>query len=111
MDGDTWILRVVGEVSLPDQPPMPSSAHRISVLELWNLCNSPQRIVGERDNTIPRYNAHRAWAKLLLDRCRDLVQTEHPKHPRGPAQNWTNDDDAEAHAHFHHHNPREDGGA
>ena len=50
-------------------------------------------------------HAHRAWAKLLLDRCRDLVQTEHPNHSRGPAQNWTNEDDAEAHAHFHHHNP------
>ena len=50
-------------------------------------------------------HAHRAWAKLLLDRCRDLVETEHPNHPRGPAQNWTNEEDAEAHAHFHHHNP------
>ena len=50
-------------------------------------------------------NAHRAWAKLLLDRCRDLVETGYPKHPRGPAQNWTNEDDAEAHAHFHHYKP------
>ena len=45
--------------------------------------------------------AHRGWAKLLLDRCRDLVQ--HPNQPR--STRWNDEDDAEAHAHYHYTHP------
>jgi hypothetical protein len=45
--------------------------------------------------------AHRGWAKLLLDRTRDLVQ--HPNQPRNTRT--TDEDDAEAHAHCHQTHP------
>ena len=48
--------------------------------------------------------AHRGWAKLLLDRCRDLVQ--HPNQPRGARVN--DEEDAEAHAHYHYTHPQAD---
>ena len=43
---------------------------------------------------------HRGWAKLLLDRCRDLLQD-----PRKPCTHIreTDEDDAEAHEEFHFH--------
>ena len=41
---------------------------------------------------------HRGWAKLLLDRCRDLVQD--PRQPRTHTRE-TDEDDAEAHEYFH----------
>ena len=47
---------------------------------------------------------HRGWAKLMLDRCRDLVQ--HPNQPRPTAAKATDEDDVEAHAFYHHtHHP------
>ena len=45
--------------------------------------------------------AHRGWAKLLLDRTRDLVQ--HPNQPRNART--TDEDDAEAHTHYHQTHP------
>ena len=54
---------------------------------------------------------HRGWAKLLLDRCRDLV--EDPRQPRTHARG-PDEDDAEAreyfHFHFHFHQTRGRGG-
>ena len=47
---------------------------------------------------------HRGWAKLMLDRCRDLVQ--HPNQPRPTAAKATDEDYVEAHAFYHHtHHP------
>ena len=45
--------------------------------------------------------AHRGWAKLLLDRTRDLVQ--HPNQPRNART--TDEDDAEAYTHYHQTHP------
>ena len=50
---------------------------------------------------------HRGWAKLLLDRCRDLV--EDPRQPRTHTHE-TDEDDAEAHEYFHLHQTRGRGG-
>ena len=50
---------------------------------------------------------HRGWAKLLLGRCRDLVQNL--RQPRTHTRE-TDEDDAEAHAHFHFHQTRGRGG-
>ena len=50
---------------------------------------------------------HRGWAKLLLDRCRDLVVD--PRQPRTHAHE-TDEDDAEAHEYFHLHQTRGRGG-
>ena len=46
---------------------------------------------------------HRGWAKLMLDRCRDLVQ--HPNQPRSMVSEATDEDDEEAHAFYHHTRP------
>ena len=47
---------------------------------------------------------HRGWAKLMPDRCRDLVQ--HPNQPRPTAAEATDGDGEEAHATYHHtHSP------
>ena len=50
----------------------------------------------------------RGWAKLMLDRCRDLVQ--HPNQPRSIATDATDEDDEEAHAFYHHTHPPGYGG-
>ena len=44
--------------------------------------------------------AHRRWAKLLLGRCRDLVQD--PRLPRTRTRE-SDEDSAEAHGYFHFH--------
>ena len=46
---------------------------------------------------------HRGWAKLMHDRCRDLVQ--HPNQPRPMATEATDEDDEEARAFYHHTHP------
>ena len=46
--------------------------------------------------------AHRGWAKLLLDRTRDLV--EDPRQPRGPVHG-TDEGDSEMHELFHFRQP------
>ena len=46
---------------------------------------------------------HRGWAKLLLDRCRDLLQD--PRQPRTHTRE-TYEDDAQAHEYFHFHQTR-----
>ena len=46
---------------------------------------------------------NRGWAKLLLDRCRYLVQD--PRQPRTQTRE-TDEDDAEAHRYFHFHQTR-----
>ena len=51
---------------------------------------------------------HRGWAKLMLGRCRDLVQ--HPNQPRPMAAEATDEDDEEAHAFYHHTHPPGYGG-
>jgi hypothetical protein len=51
--------------------------------------------------------AHRGWVKLLLDRCRDLV--EDPRQPRTHTHE-TDEDDAKAHEYFHLHQTRGRGG-
>ena len=50
---------------------------------------------------------HRGWAKLLLDRCRDLFQD--PRQPRTHTRE-ADEDDAEAHEYFHFHQTRGRGG-
>ena len=50
---------------------------------------------------------HRGWAKLLLDRCRDLVQN--PRQPRTHTRE-TDEDDAEEHEYLHFHQTRGRGG-
>ena len=50
---------------------------------------------------------HRGWAKLLLARCRDLVQD--PRQPRTHTRD-KDEDDAEAHEYFHFHQTRGGGG-
>ena len=50
---------------------------------------------------------HRGWAKLLLDRCRELDQD--PRQPRTHTRE-TDEDGAEAHEHFHFHQTRGGGG-
>ena len=50
---------------------------------------------------------HRGWAKLLLDRCHDLV--EDPRQPRRRAHE-TDEDDAEAHEYYHFLQTRGRGG-
>ena len=46
---------------------------------------------------------HRKWAKLVLDRRRDLDR--HPNQPRPTATEATDEDDGEAHASYHHTQP------
>ena len=46
---------------------------------------------------------HRGWAKLMLDRCQDLVLT--PNQPRPTAAEPTDEDDEEAHALYRHTHP------
>ena len=46
---------------------------------------------------------HRGWTKLVLDRCRDLVQ--HPNQPRSMAAEATDEEDEEARAFFQHTHP------
>ena len=46
---------------------------------------------------------HRGWAKLLLGRCRDIVQD--PRQPRTHTRE-TDEDDAEAREYFHFHQTR-----
>ena len=50
---------------------------------------------------------HRGWAKLLLERCRGLVQD--PRQPRTHTRE-THEDDAEAHEYLHFHQTRGRGG-
>ena len=50
---------------------------------------------------------HRGWAKLLLGRCRGLVQD--PRQPRIHARE-ADEDDTEAHECFHFHQTRGGGG-
>ena len=50
---------------------------------------------------------HRGWAKLLLDRFRDLAQD--PRQPRTYTRE-TDEDDAEEHGYFHFHQTRGRGG-
>jgi len=51
---------------------------------------------------------HRGWAKLMLDRCRDLVK--HPSQPRPMATEATDEDDEEARAFYRHTHPPGYGG-
>ena len=46
---------------------------------------------------------HRGWAKIMLDRCRDLFQ--HPNQPRPTAAEATEEDEEEARAFYHHPHP------
>ena len=46
---------------------------------------------------------HRGWAKLVLDRCWDLVQHLNQPHPM--AAEAADEDDKEAHAFYHHTHP------
>ena len=71
---------------------------------------SPRRSKGIFTQRIRRslgLAVHRGWAKLLLDRCRDLV--EDPRQPRTHTHE-TDEDDAEAHEYFHLHQTRGRGG-
>ena len=52
--------------------------------------------------------ARRVWAKLMLDRCRDLVQ--HPNHPRPTAAEETNEANEGTRAFYHHTHPPGYGG-
>ena len=51
---------------------------------------------------------HRGWAKLMLDRCRDLVQ--YPNQPSPTAAEATDEDDEDARAFYHHTRPPGYGG-
>ena len=55
-----------------------------------------------------KHALHRGWTKLMLDRCRDLVQ--HPNQLRPMATEATDKDDEEAHALYHYTNPPGYGG-
>ena len=61
-------------------------------------CSFLQQVrMGPGTRTAPRVS------KLLLDRCRDLVQ--HPNQPRPMAAEATDEDDEKTHAFYHHTHP------
>ena len=51
---------------------------------------------------------HRGWAKLMPDRCRDLVQ--HPNQPRPAAAEATGEDNEDSHTSCHRTRPPGYGG-
>ena len=55
-----------------------------------------------------RLALHHGWAKLMLGRCRHLVQ--HPNQPRPMAIEAADEDDEEASAYYHHTHPLGYGG-
>ena len=69
--------------------------------------NESKQMFTQRMRRSVRLAVHCGWAKLLLDRCRDLVQD--PRQPRFHTRE-ADEDDAEAHEYFHFHQTRGGGG-
>ena len=81
-----------------------SDLSQFSDIDHWT-CKSifPQKVLRSLGLAL-----HRGWAKLMFDRCRDLVQ--HLNRPRPMATEATDEDDKKACAFYHHTHPPGYGG-
>ena len=105
-----FVVGAFGEVSmqvrdLADFAACKLNAERLALFD--DAMNVSKQMFTKRIRRSIGIAVQRGWAKLLLDRCRDLVQG--PRQPRTHTRE-TDEDGAEAHGYSHFHQTRGRGG-